>query len=149
MRQCCINDIHMFCVYWVASCLSGGFSPPPPPDRHPHPVNTVGLPKDCLPFGQFWPNLANFDQSTTTIFLTARLVAPEEQRALCEKITTTSVGYKGAQQTQCCFNVGSPSPASAQHLNNIGSAPRVCWDTFFKRSNHLSFRVQISLIKNI
>ena len=28
---------------------------PPPPDRHPqpHPADTVGLPKDCLLFGQY------------------------------------------------------------------------------------------------
>ena len=31
--------------------------------------------------------------------------------------------------TQCCFNVGPPSLTSAQHYNNIGSTPRVCWDS--------------------
>ena len=52
-----MNDIQICCVYWAASCRSGGFSipPPSPPDRHlhPHPAITVGLPKDCLPFGQY------------------------------------------------------------------------------------------------
>ena len=52
-----MNDIQIFRVYWAASCRSGGFSipPPSPPDRHlhPHAAITVGLPKDCLPFGQY------------------------------------------------------------------------------------------------
>ena len=59
-----------------------------------------------------------------------------------------AIPSKHDELTQCCFNGGPPSSASAQHKNSIGSTPRVCWDTFLKRSNNLSFRVQISLIKN-
>ena len=31
--------------------------------------------------------------------------------------------------TQCCFNVGPPSPTLAQHRDNIGQMPRVFWQT--------------------
>ena len=31
--------------------------------------------------------------------------------------------------TQCCFNIGPPPTALDQHWNNIGSSPRVCWES--------------------
>ena len=31
--------------------------------------------------------------------------------------------------TQCCFNTGPPLTALDQHWNNIGSSPRVCWES--------------------
>ena len=31
--------------------------------------------------------------------------------------------------TQCYFNIGPPPTALDQHWNNIGSSPRVCWES--------------------
>ena len=53
-----MNDIQTYFVFTGLPRAGRvvSLSPPPsPPDRHlhPHPAITVGLPKDCLPFGQY------------------------------------------------------------------------------------------------